>query len=72
MNKGQVDDVQDMIQSMIVAQYRHNRDKWIEPRVAWIDACERVDNALKNAIDAARSDAMLELEISSIDGVSLP
>jgi hypothetical protein len=73
VNNGQVDDVQDAIQEMIVAQYRHNRSvRMIQPRAAWIDACERVDVALRNAVDSARSDAMLELELSSIDGVSLP
>ena len=74
MNKGQVDDVSDLLQEMIVAQYRYNREtRGIVADAAWVDACERVDNALNNAVDAARANAMTELLLSNIvDTSKLP
>lgn len=63
MTIGDVDDLSDELQRLIVAQFRYNRAvKWMSVTAAWIDATERVVKAIDSARDAALLNAQDEIE----------
>lgn len=68
MTIGDVDDLGDEMQRLIIAQYHYNRAvKRMIPSAAWQDACERVNRAVNNGISEALVNAQIELELSGED-----